>query len=107
MDIKRKELVYYDSMLGRDESVLESLAQWVQDEMKDKADLSIDTSSWERRYPRDIPQQENGYDCGVFAVKFAEYSGLDAPLDFSQDNMPHFRKQMVVQLSKVNLDYEE
>jgi Ulp1 family protease len=107
VDIKRKELVYYDSMLGRDESVLESLAQWVQDEMKDKADLTIDTSTWERRYPGNIPQQENGYDCGVFAVKFAEYSGLDAPLDFSQKNMSHFRKEMVVQLSKVNLDYEE
>ena len=104
VDVSRRQLVYYDSMLGKDQSVLESLAQWIQDEMKDKADLDINTSDWERRYPEDIPIQQNGYDCGVFAVKFAEYSGLDAILDFSQSDMPLFRKQMVVQLTKVDLE---
>ncbi len=44
------------------------------------------------------------YDCGVFAIKFAEYSGLDAHMDFSQDDMPLFRKQMIVQLASVDLD---
>ena len=104
VDIAREELVYYDSMHGKDTQVLENLAKWIKDEMKDKAGKDIDTSSWERRYPRNIPGQENGYDCGVFAAKFAECSGLGADLDFSQTDMPLFRKQMVVQLAKVDLE---
>ncbi|QDZ18472.1 ubiquitin-like specific protease [Chloropicon primus] len=104
VDIAREELVYYDSMHGKDTQVLENLAKWIKDEMKDKAGKDIDTSSWERRYPRNIPGQDNGYDCGVFAAKFAECSGLDADLDFSQTDMPLFRKQMVVQLAKVDLE---
>ena len=103
-DIKRKELVYYDSMLGKDQAVLENLARWVKDEWKDKAKVDLDTSKWPRKFPKDIPTQENGYDCGVFAVKFAECAGLDCEMDFSQQDMPLFRKQMVVQLKEVDLD---
>ncbi len=29
---------------------------------------------WPRLFPKNIPQQENGCDCGVFAILFAEYA---------------------------------
>ena len=33
----------------------------------------------------------NGFDCGIFAVMFAEHLSRDAPLEFSQSDMEYFR----------------
>ena len=104
VDVSKRELVYYDSMLGKDREVLDHLGMWLMDEYKDKSDDTIDTTEWERKFPRKIPTQENGYDCGVFAVKFAEASGLGSDPDFGQEDMQVFRRQMVCQLAKVDLE---
>lgn len=46
----------------------------------------------------DIPTQQNGSDCGMFACKFAEYASREAEIDFSQKHMPYFRQRMVVEV---------
>lgn len=51
----------------------ENLAQYVVDEAKAKRQQEMDTSGWERRFPRSCPRQDNCCDCGVFTVKFADY----------------------------------
>ena len=48
VDIKGKELRYYDSMGGKDATCLENLARWIRDEFKDKKKEDIDTSDWPR-----------------------------------------------------------
>ena len=58
----------------------------------------------------DVPQQGNGYDCGMFACAFANLAGLDVKASeykthFTQQRMPNMRKQMVVQLHEVALEY--
>jgi len=40
------------------------------------------------------PQQDNGFDCGVFACQFAECLSRGAPFDFSHRDIPYFRKKM-------------
>lgn len=50
-----------------------------------------------------VPQQNNGYDCGVFACQFAVYSALGKPFLFSQSDMPNIRKRMVVEISNGEL----
>ncbi len=47
---------------------------------------------------KNIPQQMNGSDCGMFACKFAEYLSRDAEVTFSQEDMPYFRKRMVFEI---------
>ena len=39
---------------------------------------------WSYYSERDIPQQLNGSDCGMFACKYAEYISRDAPITFTQ-----------------------
>lgn len=44
---------------------------------------------------QDVPQQENGFDCGVFTSQFAEcLSRRDGLLDFAQENITYFRKKV-------------
>ena len=52
------------AMQGEDQTMLDMLGKWVED------DLHVDTSSWTRKFPKDIPAQTNGCDCGVFVIKW-------------------------------------
>ncbi len=42
----------------------------------------------------EIPQQQNAYDCGVFACTYAEHITRNASFSFEQKNMPYFRLKM-------------
>jgi hypothetical protein len=42
------------------------------------------------------PQQENGFDCGVFTCQFLEsLSRGEETFAFSQENMPYLRRRMI------------
>lgn len=47
---------------------------------------------------QDIPQQMNGSDCGMFSCMFAEYISRNVPISFSQNDMPYFRRKMVLEI---------
>ena len=101
----------------------------------DKKKSSFDTSSFNSEIVKDIPQQMNGSDCGMFTCKvyimfdkfnslfilhekhsifrkyalilfqFAEYLSRDAPISFSQEDMPYYRRRMIYEIVKNNLMY--
>ena len=50
------------------------------------------------RYPKDVPLQQNGCDCGVFALQFAEHLSRGVPMDFSQIDMPFFRAKIAADI---------
>ena len=53
---------------------MEALARWVADEYRNKRGEEVDTSSWPRRYEAHIPEQHNGWDCGVFTLQASPQS---------------------------------
>lgn len=56
--------------------------------LQDKLKVTWDTSGWEEVYPTDIPQQQNGFDCGVFALMFCNRMGLKGgAFDFRQQDI--------------------
>ena len=44
-----------------------------------------------------------GYDCGVFACRFADCAAQDKDFFFSQRDMPLFRNSMVAEVIRSNL----
>lgn len=55
---------------------------------QDKLKATWDTSSWEAVYPQDIPRQQNGYDCGVFALMFCNRMAMKGGFfDFLQSDI--------------------
>ena len=46
-----------------------------------------------------VPQQTNGYDCGVFASQFGAAVVRGRSLDVKQDDIEMLRKTMVVELA--------
>lgn len=53
---------------------------------------------------QDIPQQDNGFDCGVFTCQFIEsLSRGEDDFAFTQENMPYLRRRMVWEIAHAKL----
>ncbi|KAK7061142.1 SUMO1 sentrin specific peptidase 1 [Halocaridina rubra] len=103
IDFRTKHIRYYDSMLGDNEKCLEALVKYLESEHQDKKQSSYDTSGWTLDNVKNIPQQMNGSDCGMFACKFSEYLSRDAKITFDQQHMPYFRQRMIYEIVSAKL----
>jgi sentrin-specific protease 1 len=103
VDLKRKQVVYYDSLLGDNRVCLTALLDWLVQEAKDKKGMQYNVSDWKRLTPKDIPRQQNSSDCGVFTCMFARYYTKNEPFSFKQDDMPQIRKKMVCEIIEKRL----
>lgn len=101
--MKEKIIRYYDSMGNPNQPVLDALERYLIDEAMDKKKITLDTRDWVKESIRDCPQQRNGSDCGVFSCMNAEHLTRNAPLSFSQNDMPYFRQKMVLEIATGNL----
>lgn len=98
IDFRSKTIKYYDSMGAKNNKCLEALANYLVEEHKDKKKSEYDMSQWKLENVKNIPQQMNGSDCGMFSCTFAEFLTRDAKLTFSQEDMPYLRRKMVVEI---------
>jgi sentrin-specific protease 1 len=73
INLKEKVVRYMDSLKGRDDPVVKALLCWVQEEYITKYNHFENMYVWTREYPKNLPLQENGCDCGVFMLKYADY----------------------------------
>ncbi|KAL6264523.1 hypothetical protein P5V15_004630 [Pogonomyrmex californicus] len=103
VDFRDKSIIYYDSMGGNNPKCLAALKQYLQDESLDKKKQPYDMSDWKLQSAKNIPQQMNGSDCGVFSCMFAEYVCANKKITFTQDDMPYFRNKMVYEILKGKL----
>ncbi|NWU66979.1 SENP2 protease, partial [Pterocles burchelli] len=91
IDMRKKTIRYLDS-LGKKGDL-----KYMREESQAKRNVDLTCSEWSLHTmgAKEIPQQENGSDCGVFICKYADYISRDKPLTFTQKHMPYFRKKMV------------
>jgi sentrin-specific protease 1 len=103
VDMTKKEVRYYDSMGGVNNGCLNALREYLRQEHEVKKSSPLDMSSWKLITMKNIPQQMNGSDCGVFTCKFAEYVSRGAEITFTQEHMPYFRQRMVYEILTTKL----
>lgn len=104
INLRDQQFEYYDSLGGADSEVLELLSRFIEDEAREKSGQELDTSEWKRLFARNIPHQQNGSDCGVFAITYGDYCSKDAPFQFSQADMPFFRRRIVADVMRGAVD---
>lgn len=102
IDFTKKSISYFDSLGGSSSTCTRVLLDYLKAESSDKLKQDFDTENWKciDKYRDGIPKQENGSDCGVFACTYAEYATRLAKLDFTQKDMPYFRKKMIYEIVK-------
>lgn len=96
--MKNKTIKYYDSMGAPNNSALSALVEYLKAESLDKKKVEFDMNGWTTENVRNIPQQENGSDCGVFSCMYAEFVTRNRPIVFSQQHMQYFRMKMVYEI---------
>lgn len=103
IDLKNKAIRYYDSMGTPNNTVLNALEQYLQDESLDKRKKPFDTSEFAKENMRECPRQMNGSDCGVFSCMFAEHETRNREIGFTQEHMPYFRNKMIFEIAQGRL----
>lgn len=101
---KDQKFQYLDSLGGKDSQVLQVLARYYVDEVMDKSRQDIDVTSWEFEYVKDLPAQGNGFDCGVFMIKYIDFYSRGMRLHFSQEHMPYFRLRAAKEILQLRAD---
>ncbi|KAH6922318.1 hypothetical protein HPB50_013100 [Hyalomma asiaticum] len=100
VDFRRRHFAYYDSLNAAvyDQiGCLELLQQYLEDESQHKRNHGLDWENWTLKI-MDVPQQQNGSDCGMFTCQYAECISRDAPISFGQQDMAYFRKRVVYEI---------
>lgn len=99
----QKSIKYYDSMGGRNFKCLKLILKYLMLEHDDKKGEDFHPSGWLLMNVKNCPQQMNHWDCGVFVCMYAEYLSRGAPLNFTQQHMEKFRKQIALEIKKKKL----
>nr|KAG5697321.1 hypothetical protein BaRGS_004987 [Batillaria attramentaria] len=82
--VKQKKICYYDSMGGNNDQCLNAVRQYLYDESLEKRKEQLDLTQWTTEVVKDIPQQMNGSDCGMFSCMYAETITRGAKITFTQ-----------------------
>ncbi|XP_009999812.1 PREDICTED: sentrin-specific protease 2, partial [Chaetura pelagica] len=96
IDVRKKNIKYLDSLGQSGDKICDTLFQYLQEESWVRRHLELTRSEWtlHSMEPHEIPQQDNGSDCGVFMCKYADYISRDKQINFTQSHMPYFRMRM-------------
>ena len=100
VDLKKRTVTYYDSMLrhGKDDSCVGKVIRYLEEEHQHRKGYRMNfqlRSMWDQT----VPQQSNGFDCGVFVCRFAEQLSRGSPPDATQEHMPLYRQLMVWEIA--------
>ncbi|TYH29678.1 hypothetical protein ES288_A01G031600v1 [Gossypium darwinii] len=101
---KDRKFQYLDSLRGRDGKVLNALANYFVEEVRDKSGQDIDISSWEQEHVEDLPAQKNGFDCGMFMLKYIDFYSRGLSLSFGQEHMRYFRSRTAKEILRLRAD---
>lgn len=102
ISVQEKKIQFYDSMGGGGKRYLDGLMQYLKDEHMDKKKTPMDgVDDWKLVVCEpDTPQQENGFDCGVFTCMFADFISQDMPLSISQEHISECRDRIALSIMK-------
>ncbi|KAJ6852668.1 putative ubiquitin-like-specific protease 1B [Iris pallida] len=104
INVKDKKFQYLDSLGGMDKMALRVLARYLVDEVSDKSNKQIDTTLWGKETIEDLPLQENGWDCGMFMLKYTDFYSRGLSLTFGQEHMAYFRKRTAKEILKLKAE---
>ncbi|KAJ9476805.1 Ubiquitin-like-specific protease 1 [Pseudozyma hubeiensis] len=72
INMRKQRFEYYDSMGAHNQAAFNLMRTYLTEEARDKKKKEIDLRGWKDVFSDDSPQQENSYDCGVFAAQTLE-----------------------------------
>ncbi|GJE87785.1 Ulp1 protease domain-containing protein [Phanerochaete sordida] len=104
INFRKKRIESYDSMNMDRAQVFKLLRGYLDAEHRNKKKKPFDFTGWVDWTLDDTPQQENGYDCGVFTCQFLETLARgEERFAFTQSNMHYLRRRMIWEIGHAKL----
>ncbi|KAK1232586.1 hypothetical protein PQX77_004254 [Marasmius sp. AFHP31] len=104
INFRKKRIESYDSMNMERGRVFKMLRAYLDAEHKNKKKTPFDFSEWNDYTSEETPQQENGFDCGVFTCQFLEsLSRGEETFNFAQNDIPYLRRRMIWEIGSARL----
>jgi sentrin-specific protease 1 len=104
INFRRRRVESYDSMNMDRRDICKLLRAYLDAEHRNKKKKPFDFTGWEDHTIPDVPQQENGYDCGVFTCQFlASLARGEETFNFCQANMGYIRRRMIWEICHATL----
>lgn len=101
IDNEAKQIRYHDSLSSSgNRNAVELLAQYMR---KEAERLLVPLLEYQLMPNAKTPQQQNGYDCGVFTCTVAKYIARNLDLSFSQKDMKTIRRRMAYEIIEKSL----
>jgi len=88
---------------GHIRSLLSIIMVWLEEEASVEQVL-FSSSDWKFIDILCYPQQQNGFDCGIFTLMGIEFFMDGIPINFEQSDMPHYRNYIVNNFIKGKID---
>lgn len=110
IDIRESGFRYFDSMFVKPHrNFVPFLQRYVQDEHKArKGGPLAGVEDWDLLPSASpVPQQRNGFDCGVFTCFFADCLASGRELDFGQDDMPDLRLRLAARCARADEHWDD
>lgn len=100
VDMEKRGFLYFDSMFSNPHpNFVSYLRRYLEDEHMNKKKIPLDhVDDWGLLPNTSVPQQRNGFDCGVFTCCFAEHFLTRKHFSFDQDDMPVFRRRIAARI---------
>ena len=107
VDVKERRIRYYDSMSGSGHRYVNHIMRWLMEEGRSRHGIEVNQNEWTLQHQGgdDVPQQMNGFDCGVFTTMCADFLSDNLPLRYSQEHMELFRVKIGAAIMRGNVDY--
>ena len=106
IDNQKKQFRFYDSLQSPGRNYFKPIVQWYVQYLKTyDADRVTLEQDWTFVSMEDIPLQENGWDCGVFLLMYADFEAFEVPLTTFDlaSSMKTLRTKIAADLMRGNL----
>jgi sentrin-specific protease 1 len=97
INFRQKRIEYYDSTGGTAGPFFSLMRGYLKKEAR-KRGVPFNPGEWTNYIPKDIPHQDNHFDCGLFTVRYAEYLSREAPFTFTQQDIPYLRERTAFEI---------
>ena len=101
--VRKREIHYNDSLPNSGTVYLNAALHWLQGEASCRR-VDFDSTKWtlmdSLNSTRALPQQDNGYDCGIFAIMNAHFAFHDLPFVYAQDDLPLLRQRVGLSIAR-------
>ena len=104
INLTEEQFEYYNSSGSSSSSTFFRAARrYLMDEYNDKLNsnrrkFKLELSRWTDKVGSNYPQQQNGFDCGVYTCACANLLSLGLPMQYTPDEITSFRRRMLFEI---------